>query len=283
MKIGIEKTFNDGFNRWEERKYEKLASFGFECLDIGFSNTNDWPYTEDENVVEKRLACERALIEKSGLTVSQVHGPWRFPPRDLEESDRAERLEKMKKCVHLCSAVGGKSMVIHPLMPFGLEDKNTENEEKTWDINVKFMTELANYAKELGVIVCIENMPFKEFAISTPAEIMKIVSLVNLDNFKVCFDTGHANLFEELSLGDCVREIGDKLAVLHVHDNDGRGDHHLPPYYGIADWEEFGQALKDIGFEGAVSLECLPPKKVSDEALDSLAAAYAQMVRNIIK
>ncbi|MBQ4527770.1 MAG: sugar phosphate isomerase/epimerase [Clostridia bacterium] len=283
MKIGIEKLFNDTFTRWEDEQYEKLRGYGFECLDIGFSNTDDWAYAEDEDVVIKKLAYERTLIENAGMSVSQVHGPWRFPPCDLEDADRAERMAKMKKCVHLCAAIGGKNMVIHPLMPFGLEDKNTENEAKTWDINVRFMTELATYAKAEGVNVCIENMPFKEFAISTPAEIIKIVNLVNLDNFKICFDTGHANLFKELKLGDCVRELGDMLAVLHVHDNNGIGDHHLPPYYGVANWKDFGRALKEISFKGAVSLECLPPKKISDEALDSLTKAYAQLAKDIVE
>lgn len=53
-----------------------------------------------------------------------------------------------------------------------------------------------------------------------------------------------------------VRLIGKNyLRVLHVHDNNGRSDLHWHPYMGVIDWPDFTQALIDIEFEGALSLE----------------------------
>ncbi len=283
MKIGIKKTFSDGYNRFGDKQYEVLKSHGFDCIDIGFSSTDSWLYTESEDVVIQKLTQEKALIEKAGIEVSQVHGPWRYPPRDFTHENRSERLDKMKKCARFSSAIGCRYMVIHPLMPFGLNDKNTENESKTWDINVAFMTELVIFAKTVNVIVCIENMPFKDFSLSTPSDIMRIVKYVNDDCFQACLDIGHANMFTGFSLADSVHEMGDCLKVLHVHDNNGYGDQHLPPHFGVVDWPELVHALNKVGFSGCFSFEFLPPASLCDEAFCLLSKAYARIAHDFVE
>ena len=45
------------------------------------------------------------------------------------------------------------------------------------------------------------------------------------------------------------------MKVLHVHDNDGERDRHWYPYGGVIDWNDFGAALREIGFDGTLSLE----------------------------
>lgn len=53
-----------------------------------------------------------------------------------------------------------------------------------------------------------------------------------------------------------VRKIGKEyLACLHVHDNDRSGDKHNIPFTGTTDWEDFAAALKEIGYDGVLSLE----------------------------
>ena len=56
------------------------------------------------------------------------------------------------------------------------------------------------------------------------------------------------------------------LRVLHVHDNDGHGDRHWLPYTGVIDWDDFSNALEEIGFEGSLSLETHIPNSVPDGA-----------------
>ena len=54
--------------------------------------------------------------------ISQVHGPWRYPPKDDTAKDRRERLEKMKKAVIISALLDCKYLVIHPIMPVGIRD-----------------------------------------------------------------------------------------------------------------------------------------------------------------
>ena len=47
----------------------------------------------------RRLAHQKELAEAAGVSVHQVHGPWRWPPQDGTEEERAERMEKMKNTI----------------------------------------------------------------------------------------------------------------------------------------------------------------------------------------
>jgi len=102
------------------------------------------------------------------------------------------------------------------------------------------------------------------FSISTPTQILKFVNEINDENFKICLDTGHVNVFNNLTVGDAVRELGDKIKVLHIHDNGGTDDDHLAPFSGGIDWVDFSKALKETGFDGVISLETLPDGNLDD-------------------
>jgi len=67
-----------------------------------------------------------------------------------------------------------------------------------------------------------------------------------------------------------VRTIGKRLGVLHLHDNDGERDDHLPPYLGNLDFDAMMEALKEVGYEGNINFE-IHFGKVPKEHLESLA------------
>ena len=77
--------------------------------------------------------------------------------------------------------------------------------------------------------------------------------------------------------------IKDKLRVVHIHGNDGQNDQHLLPYFGKLDWEAFGRAWRDIGFDGVFSFECAPPTKLPDVLHEKMLALMPEMARGIVK
>lgn len=77
----------------------------------------------------KKLCAERDAAHRAGITISQIHGPWQWPPHDSTDEERAERLDKMKKSVIICSLLGCQYMVVHPIMPSStLDDEHFEME-----------------------------------------------------------------------------------------------------------------------------------------------------------
>ncbi len=280
MKKGIRTLAASNYG---DEKYLKLKEFGFECVDFPLVNTETPYYQESAEVAEGMLLKEKELASQAGIEIFQVHGPWRYPPRDETSEDRAERMEKMKKSIYYTALLGCKNWVVHPVMPFGMQDKETGKEEETRQMNLAFMRELLVTAKEYDVTICLENLPFRQFSLATPADILGVVKEIDDDHFKMCLDTGHTSVFEGLTPGNAARECGDAIRVLHVHDNDGSRDLHWLPFVGKTDWKDFCGALREIGFEGAFSYETEPnpqiPAPIRDEVLKLMARQIDLLAR----
>ena len=261
-----------------------MKEHGYDCADFDMANTETDFYTLPEEEADALLIKEAGLAKEAGIEISQVHGPWRWPARDFAEEDRCERMEKMKKSIRATSVMGCKNWVIHPIMPFGVHEKDTEDAPKTWDMNIEFMGELLKTAKEYDVTICLENMPMLNFSLAKPVDILRFVKTMNDEKFKICLDTGHVSVFEgELSVAEETKRLGKEIRVLHVHDNRCRFDLHLMPYYGVTEWEGFKQALKDIGFSGTLSFETLPPDKLPEAVFEEHCKMYAKLAREMAK
>ena len=85
-------------------------------------------------------------------------------------------------------------------------------------------------------------------------ELVECVDAVNSEYLVACLDVGHSTALG-YDAGDAVRMLGKRIGCLHIHDNDGRRDLHLLPYHGVTNWKHFTEALKEIGYNGTMSLE----------------------------
>lgn len=284
MKPGIYINIHkNGYTRFGENRYKKIYEHGFRYVDLNMADTDTPFYTSSLDEVEAVLIRERELAAEAGVGISQVHGPWRWPVRDFTPEDQSERAEKMKRSIVMTAMLGCKNWVIHPIMPYGLEDAGTPYESKTKEFNLKFMRDLLTVAKKCDVTICLENMPFPRLSISSPEQILEFVKEINDEHFKICLDTGHSTVFYNSAVADAVRTLGNYIRVLHVHDDRiGGHDLHLPPRYGIIDWEDFSKALHEIGFSGSFSLETAPPAAYPAEIFEQLCTSYAKIAEDII-
>lgn len=276
-KIGVETT---AYFRLDgaEAGFRQMKEDGFDCADYQLDNTEIEPYTLDDSAFEARLAEHRKAVEAAGVEIYQVHGPWRYPPRDATPEDRAERLEKMKRCLWGASFLGASCMAVHPIMPFG-PDANPDP-ACFHDLNLAFYSELCETAKQAGVTVCLENMPFHAHSIARPSEILRFVKEIGSDFMAVCLDTGHCAVLG-VSPADAIREAGQYIRCVHIHDNDGRGDQHRLPYDGVIDWADFIDAMNILDTRVPFSLETKPSQKLPPAIYRYMLKGYAALAREM--
>lgn len=260
-----------------EDNLKRMKMHGYDCVDYGkFINTDNDIFALDDAAFRSQMLEERHQIEKAGLFVYQTHGPWRHPPKDETVEERAERMEKMQKAIWGTAFLGGHCMVIHPIMPFGTGNRGSA--EEVWQINKVFFKELLKTAEEANVTICLENMPFPEFSLSRPAEIMRFVQEINSPWLKICLDTGHCTCLNE-SLVDAIRLFGNELRALHIHDNDGSRDLHWMPFQGVTDWEEFRKILREVSEKIPLNLETKVDDKLPQELQEHFQIGLAKIAR----
>ena len=88
---------------------------------------------------------------------------------------------------------------------------------------------------------------------------------INDPRLGICLDIGHAHAFSSTPVCDWITTLGKRITHVHLHDNDGSGDQHLPLGHGNIPLEAVLTALEDqapqanwtIETEAAVSLEWL--------------------------
>ena len=108
-----------------------------------------------------------------------------------------------------------------------------DNSLKTWEpINKR--------ASDLGIKIAIENIFEDE-----PGNLKMLAEAMNSDNFGICFDTGHFNLFSRLPLQRWLGMIKPYIKELHLHDNSRDGDDHLAIGDGSFDFELLFEELKE--------------------------------------
>ena len=253
LKIGITNTSYGVYGF--EGAIEKIAKDGYDCVDYqGFVDIESDFFKLDEAEFMTELSRQKALISSHGLEATQAHAPWRTP-KDGDPEERRRWLLAMKKAIRGTKALGCQRFVVHPLFPYM---DTAEHPDEVWAMNEEFIATLADYAKDYGVTVCFENMPFPAFPITTVDHCMEMLDRLGRDNLKICLDTGHAAIFYGSDVAAAVRRIGDRLEAVHIHDNMGKEDEHLIPGNGVIDWDGLCAALKEIGFNKVFSLETSP-------------------------
>ena len=85
--------------------------------------------------------------------------------------------------------------------------------------------------------------------------------MIKSDYKTICMDTGHINeivCFGAPTVPETIRILGKDITLLHLHDNEGNYDSHLPPYLmskNNVNWEETFDALDEIGYNGVYNYE----------------------------
>lgn len=276
-KIGM---FTDGvFKQHDfERGFELMKRCGFDCADYNGLDDPDSEFAKlTLTAMEKKMREVKAAADNAGIEIYQMHGPWTWPIPNGTAEERRIWTEYAKKCVTASAELGSPRYVVHPMMPFG--PAGEENREVYLNENRIFLSELCTAAKKVGSVICLENMPFVKQSLYTPRHMMDFIAGLSFDNLKVCLDTGHA-LYVGIQPADAVRELGDVIGALHVHDNFGNGDHHLVPFTGKTDWTEFSAAVRECIPESVpMMLETWPSDRIPDAVRQHFLCGYAGTAR----
>lgn len=219
----------------------KAKAMGFDAIEFGI---------EALDALDYREAAAILAAHDCGVSVAAVMSP----DRDLladDSGDRRHAQRYLKRCIEACHTLGASNLVGPMYSAVGRVWQDTpESRLRHLDTLVGQLQELAGYAADRGVVLCIEPLNrFETSFINTAEQVVELVDRVDHPNCGVLLDTFHMGI-EEKSLGAAIRHCGPRLKHFHACGNDrgAPGNGHLP-------WDEVAEALKDIGYRGPVVIE----------------------------
>ncbi len=239
------------------RMDEWLRAFSADGFDDVEISLDSFPLIIGGAVCRDYVDAVRSVLEKHRLGYS-AHISLGVDLRDTPSFDFQKKA--LFASIDACAAIGANPLVLH----YELESRDTRVEERFLEAH----GEAADRAAGLGLALCIENI---EVELVEP--VVRFVTQVNRPNFRMNFDTGHAFLASRYFHFDFLEAFRSALPLLgHLHLNDntgvfeelritdrprydhlsmgyrrtfGRGDIHLPPFWGAIPFAEVFALLKD--------------------------------------
>jgi sugar phosphate isomerase/epimerase len=182
-----------------------------------------------------------------------IHSPFMdLSPAALDPGVRAVTRERFSQVLDAAEVLGPKSIVFHS----GYEKWKYAHKVEIWlDGSLRMWPEFIQRAEGIGAKIAIENI-FED----TPENLALLMKELASEHCGICFDTGHMNIFTTVPLSEWTDALGRYIVELHLHDNRGDRDSHLPAGEGTFDFDALFAALE--GRDVIRTVEATSPEDV---------------------
>jgi sugar phosphate isomerase/epimerase len=236
------------------QKLVSLADAGYDCVEVSLDML---PLIIGG---EKRVECVdflKSILKEFHLLYS-AHIGGGVDLRDEKNPDIQKRV--LLSSIEICGLLEMSPLVLH----YEFETKDVRIEDRFVELHI----EAANFALQHGVELCIENIEVERVD-----PVIRFLQRTDTPNLRMAFDTGHAFLAAGYFHFDFLEALEASLPFIshmHVSDNTGifeelritnrvaydalsktrrfafgRGDIHLPPFWGEIPLDDVFRKLKD--------------------------------------
>jgi len=221
------------------------------CKKMGFDAVEIIPFDPDNFPAAKVKVAAADL----GLTINTGYGlPAEYNIISPDPKVRKAGVEFSKKLIDLSNEAGAKVFggMIYCGWGYLTGKMRTEDE---WKWAVEGYQQIAAYAREnSGLTLAIEPVNrFESHFINIAADAVQFIDDVGMPNVKVHLDTFHM-IREEDNIPQAVLDTGKHLGYVHACENQ-RGI----PGRGQVPWVDFFGALKQVGYDGCITVESFDP------------------------
>lgn len=254
------------------------SRFGFSAAEL-WAMPPHFPYGDPAEA--DRIA---SVLASRRVRIASVHSPlypdvrtykedrW-YSLSSEEEDHRRASVAATARAANCLSRFGGGTVVVHTNFP---AEKWYPHR---WAAFLSSMNELLAEVPE-NIRFAVENTPIVSGRVEV---ILDIVNRYPPDRVGVCLDFGHANIQENVL--NAIRAAGERLIHVHAHDNHAVRDDHFVPGRGSISWEKAVAALREVGFDGAFTVELHDYTRGDDafyksfeEILDECRRALARLL-----
>ncbi len=270
MKFGI---CNEIFKDWRlERTFAYAKQVGYDAVEIA-------PFTLAKYVTDIPAAERtriRELAARTGIAISGIH--WVLVQAEgmyVTHPDKAVRDKTARyftELVDFCGDLGGRSIVVGSPKQRNLMDGVSF--EQGWQWATAAFRDAVKRAEERGVTICFEPLaPSETNFINTAADGIRFAQQFRSPAMSVILDV-KAMCSMGKPIPQIIRESKGQFAYFHANDANLKG-----PGFGEIDYRPIAAALKEVGYDGTVSVEVFNfdegPEVIATQSLEYLKKTFA--------
>jgi sugar phosphate isomerase/epimerase len=230
--------------------------YGFDGIEVHLRDPHDVDW---EEMVE---LSRRYSLPVTTLGTGMAAGMDGLTFTDVEKEVRFQAVARVKEHIKLAARLDSAVTI-------GVLNGNIGNHAgqaaKRRELHFACLKECCRAAADVGVSLLLEPLNrYESDWFNTTEDALSVIEQVETANLKYLADTYHMNI-EEVDIAASIRRAGNALGYVHLVDSNrcGPGQGHLP-------FRDVLNALIDIGYDGYLSLECLPKPDAESAIKNSL-------------
>lgn len=243
---------------------------GYDVIEIA-------PFTLCKHVTDLDAAARaqiRDTAARVGIGISGIHwvlvgteGMYLTHP-DADIRGRTSRY--FTDLVDFCADIGGRSIVVGSPKQRNIMDGVSP--QQAWDWAAEVFRPAVRRATARGVTICFEPLaPVETNFINTAAEAIRFARQFDAASMSVILDV-KAMCSEAKPIPQIIRESRSDFAYFHANDANLKG-----PGFGDVDFVPIAAALREVGYDGVVSVEVFKFEE-GPEAIAERSLAYLKKV-----
>src|SRR5271166_263536 len=243
------------------------TAFGIRMTkEIGFDSIDIFADPLDVDARERRLIrweCERVglpIVSVACVAVGLI---------DFNPSVQRFHVERCRRYLDMCCEFEARNLLL--VIGEYIWERQVIPPAEQWQTGVRNVRELGKYAADLGLQIALELEPFKLSLVNNVETMLRFLQEVDHPAVRANIDVSHLQLSgvrpEEL------RRLRGWAIHVHLSDCDGKVHGDLPPGRGVVDFLPYLREIKDLGIDGAISIE-LEYAPQPDRIVDWVREAY---------
>jgi sugar phosphate isomerase/epimerase len=264
---------NEIFQGWSmDATLAYAAKVGYDALEVA-------PFTVASSVAAipaRERDRIRAQAAREGIRISGIH--WVLAQTEglhlthPEAAVRARTATYLGELVDFCADLGGRFMVVGS--PKQRDVLPGVAPSQAWAWATATFREAVRRAEDRSVTICFEPLaPAETNFVNTAAEAIRFISEVGSPAMKIILDV-KAMCSESAPIPDIIRASWPHFAYFHANDRNLKG-----PGFGDVDFRPIAAALKEVGYDGFVSVEVFNfdqgPETIAAKSLQHLREAFS--------
>jgi len=268
MKFGL---ISLDFRRWPlERCFATAARFGFDGVEIWGGRPHAWPFDMDDDALDSVTGLRR----RYGLEVPM------YTPAALgmgiclctpDANERRDALRHFERAIDVADRLEVPRVLVVADHPGYQADAR-----ESWRLLVDAAVILADYAAPKGVSLCFEPLtPLESPVLTSVDDCVALIDEADRPNICAMLDVVPPTIVCE-PVSSYFDKLGDRLAYIHLCNNDGVTDAHLQLDQGVLSVPDLLRIFIDNRYDGFVTTELY---SVSSRDPEVLAAGTMRMLQ----